>query len=350
MPFDPDAAAQPGTGIFGLPFTRDEAGIILLPVPFDATTSYGGGASAGPEAILAASAQVDLLDHQFGRIYERGIYMQDPEPWIIELSRHARALAAPIIERGGADESDPADQKILAEVNAACERINAYVYEQTRRVLAEGKVPGLVGGDHSTPFGAIRACAEHAGVKEAGGLGILQIDAHMDLREAFEGFIWSHASIMWNVLDKIPGVTRLVQVGIRDYGEGEQRISDEARTGSGEKRIITHHDYDWFLRQSRGERLEALCQEAVAALPQNVYISFDIDGLDPSLCPGTGTPVAGGLPFHTASLLLHTLARSGKRIVGFDLNEVCPHPAREDEWDANVGARVLYKLCGVARA
>lgn len=348
MPFDPDAAAQPGSGIFGLPFTRDEASIILLPIPFDATTSYGGGASAGPDAILAASAQVDLYDHQFGRVYEHGIFMQDAEPWIIELSRRSRAIAAPIIERGGADESDPAERRILDEVDAACQRINAHTFEQTRRTLAEGKLPGLVGGDHSTPFGAIRACAEHTGVQEAGGLGILQIDAHMDLREAFEGFTWSHASIMWNVLDKIPGVSRLVQVGIRDYGEGERRISDEARTAADDKRVITHHDYDWFLRQSRGERLEALCQEAIAALPQNVYISFDIDGLDPSLCPGTGTPVAGGLPFHTASLLLHTLAKSGKRIVGFDLNEVCPHPGREDEWDANVGARMLYKLCGAA--
>lgn len=348
MPFDPDAAAQPGSGIFGLPFTRDEAKIILIPVPFDATTSYGGGAAAGPEAILAASAQVDLYDHQFGRVYEHGIFMEAPETWIRELSRRARSRAEPIIERGGADESSPADRAVLAEVDAACERINQHVYERTRGVLAQGKIPGLVGGDHSTPFGAIRACAEHAASQGTDGLGILQIDAHMDLREAFEGFTWSHASIMWNVLDKIPGVARLVQVGIRDYGEGERRIADEARAPGGDSRVVTHYDYDWFLRLSRGERLEAVCEQAVADLPRHVYVSFDIDGLDPSMCPGTGTPVAGGLSFHAAALLLHTLARAGKRVVGFDLNEVCPHAAREDEWDANVGARVLYKLCGAA--
>lgn len=345
MCFDPDAAAKPGSGIFGLECTREDAGIVLIPVPFDATTSYGGGASTGPAAILAASAQVDLFDHQFGRVYERGLFMEEAPAWIIELSRRARALAAPIIERGGAAEGDPSDDAAVAEVNAASDRINAHVYEQTMRVLREGKSPGVVGGDHSTPFGAIRACAEWVDSNKGGGLGILQIDAHMDLREAFEGFRWSHASIMWNVLNEVPGVTKLVQVGIRDYGEGEQRAG--AAQGP---RVETHFDFDWFTRMARGERLHDLCAQAVKALPQHVYVSFDIDGLDPSLCPGTGTPVAGGLAFHAAAVLLETLARSGKRVVGFDLNEVCPHPGRQDEWDANVGARVLYKVCGAAKA
>jgi len=353
MCFDPDAAAKPGSGIFGLETTRDEAGIVLIPVPFDATTSYGGGASTGPAAILAASAQVDLYDHQFGRVYERGLFMEEAPAWIMDLSRRARALAAPIIERGGAAEGDAQDDAAIAEVDLACERINAHVYERTMSVLREGKTPGIVGGDHSTPFGAIRACAEwvsskgHAGQAPhpGAGLGILQIDAHMDLRESFEGFRWSHASIMWNVLHEVPGVTKLVQVGIRDYGEGEQRAG--AAQGP---RVETHFDFDWFTRMARGERLHELCAQAVKALPQDLYVSFDIDGLDPSLCPGTGTPVAGGLAFHAAAMLLKTLADSGKLIVGFDLNEVCPHPGRQDEWDANVGARVLYKLCGAAKA
>lgn len=338
MPFDPDAAAQPGTGIFGLPFTREESRIVLIPVPFDATTSYGGGAGGGPAAILRASAQVDLLDHQFGRVYEQGIFMEDIHEGIAWLSRRARDLATPIIDAGGADRANEADAHAVAEVNRAGERVNEFVDRQVRAVLAEKKIPGLVGGDHSTPFAAIRACAEHAT-----GLGVLQIDAHMDLRHAFEGFEWSHASIMWNVLNKIPGVTKLVQVGIRDYGEGERRIMQESRG-----RVVTHFNYDWFLRLSRGERLESLCQEAIDALPKHVYVSFDIDGLDPSLCPRTGTPVAGGLSFNTASLLLKMLHESGRNVVGFDLNEVSANPEGDDEWDANVGARMLYKLCGAA--
>jgi agmatinase len=342
MTFDPDAAAQPGTGVFGLPFTREQSRVVLIPVPFDATTSYGGGASAGPDAIRAASAQVDLLDHQFGKVYEAGIVMDDAPDWVRELSRRARALAEPIIAKAGADPDDPADTKVIDEVDAACLRVNEWVRQQTADVLAQGKIPAVVGGDHSTPFGAIEACAAASG---EGGLGILQIDAHMDLREAFEGFTWSHASIMWNVLDKLPRVTKLVQVGIRDYGEGERRISD---TSGG--RVETHYDFDWFSRMARGESLHALCAQAVKSLPRDVYVSFDIDGLEPWMCPGTGTPVPGGLAFHAASLLLETLARSGRRVVGFDLNEVCPHAAREDEWDANVGARMLYKMCGMALA
>lgn len=338
MPFDPNAAAQPGSGLFGLPFSRGDARLLVLPVPFDATTSYGGGASAGPEAVLRASAQVDLFDLQFGRVYEPGIFMDEASEEIASLSKRMRKAAEPIIEKGGADDGD---RPLLHEVARAGERVNQYTHAWTKRALEEGRIPGLLGGDHSTPFGAIRACAEAA----AGGMGILQIDAHMDLREAFEGFRWSHASIMWNVLKEIPGVSRLVQVGIRDFGEGEFDVS---RASGG--RVVTHFDLEWQRAISRGGRFDELCARAIEPLPEQVYVSFDIDGLDPSMCPHTGTPVPGGLSFAGACLLLEALARSGRTIVGFDLNEVCPAASGDDEWDANVGARVLYKLCGAALA
>jgi len=337
MAFDPDAAARPGSGIFGLPFTREEARLILIPVPFDATTSYGGGASGGPEAILRASAQVDLFDHHFGRVYGQGIFMEDIHEGIEWLSRRARAVAAPLIEAGGADLEDADDVAALAEVCRASERVNQFVYERTTIALQEKKLPGIVGGDHATPFGAIRACAEHA----ASDFGILQIDAHMDLRPAFEGFTWSHASIMWNVLQHLPQVGKLVQVGIRDYSEGELDVMRQSKG-----RVVTHFDADWYTRLMSGERLKDLCKEAIEALPGKVYISFDIDGLDPALCPNTGTPVPGGFSFLAATMLLVTLRESGRTIVGFDLNEVSPDPSGNSEWDANVGARMLYKLCG----
>lgn len=337
MAFDPDAAGKPGSGIFGLPATREEAKIILLPVPFDATTSYGGGTAAGPDAIFDASMQVDLYDRRLGRIYERGIFMEPVDERISRLSEEARELALPIIERGGAEAGDTA---AVAKVNAAGEEVNRFTYEHTRRVLAEGKTPGLVGGDHSTPFGAIRACAEHAGT-----LGILHIDAHMDFRNAYEGFAWSHASIMHNVLTRIPQVTRIVQVGIRDFGEGEMDFGTEQG-----KRVHTFYDDVWAEEMAGGATsLSDLIKRAIAELPESVYVSFDIDGLDPSLCPHTGTPVPGGLPFNSAVLLLDALKQSGKRVIGFDLVEVCPDPAG-GEWDANVGARMLYRLCGLAPA
>lgn len=94
-----------------------------------------------------------------------------------------------------------------------------------------------------------------------------------------------------------------------------------------------------------GESWHSLCERIVARLPQQVYVSFDIDGLAPQYCPHTGTPVPGGLTFDEAVYLLSRVAASGRRIVGFDLCEVAPAPSGEDEWDANVGARMLYKLC-----
>lgn len=355
MAFDPDAAAAPGSGIFGLPFTREDAGIVLFPVPFGATTSYGGQTALGPRAILDASMQVDLLDHQFGRVYELGIFMEPIGEDVMALSNAARRLAKPIIERGGAEKSDRA---AVAKIDAAGERINAITYRAAHAILGEGKLPGLVGGDHSTPFGFIQACAEFAMcLPKNKGLGIVQIDAHMDFRDAYEGFAWSHASIMHNVISRVPQVTRLVQIGLRDVGKGE---IDFAREHKG--RIRPHFDMDWQreLLSARGgpppgveafrpepaRSFRELVADALVPLPKKVYVSFDIDALDPSLCPGTGTPVPGGLSFPQACLILEMLRNTKRTVVGFDLVEVSPREG--DEWDANVGARMLYKLCGLA--
>jgi agmatinase len=330
-PFDPDAAAAPGSGIFGLSCAEADSAVVLLPVPFAATVSYGTGAERGPAAILAASRQVDLYDLEYGRVYAQGIHLRAEDPRVAAAHTTARARAADVIERGGAGSDDPA----VRAVDAAGAQVNAWVRTATDALLAAGKIPGIVGGDHAVPFGAIAAAAaRHA------GLGILHVDAHADLRTAYEGFRWSHASIMDNVLRDVPGVARLVQVGIRDFGEQEL---DKIRGSEG--RVITHFDVEWQRRRFLGATFDSLCREAVDALPRDVWISFDVDGLDPALCPGTGTPVPGGLQFAEAAHLIATLARSGRRIVGFDLVEVAPG---EDEWDANVGARLLYKLCGAA--
>jgi len=173
-------------------------------------------------------------------------------------------------------------------------------------------------------------------------MGVLHIDAHADLRRAYEGFVWSHASIMYNVATRIPQVSKLVQVGIRDYC-GEEL--DFAKASKG--RVVTHFDALLSRERAGGTPWLKQCQRIVRALPREVYVSFDIDGLDPALCPHTGTPVPGGLGFHQAFELVGELVRSGRRIVGLDLNEVAPG-ADGDEFDANVGARVLYKLIGWA--
>ncbi|HZW09129.1 MAG TPA: agmatinase family protein [Phycisphaerales bacterium] len=333
MPFDPNAAADLSSGIFGLPFTREEAALVVIPVPFEATVSYGGGTESGPGAVRIASAQVDLLDRRFGDAWTRGIYLEDPDERFLRWGREARALCAPIIERGGC-EAGGADS---AAIDGLSRQMNALVEDRAAAALAEGRIPCLLGGEHSVSLGAIRACAA-----AHGELGILQIDAHMDLRAAYEGFRYSHASVMHNALGEIPRVTRLVQVGIRDFSAGEAAYAQ-----SQGRRVVVHHDDDLFDALAGGEPFAKLCSRIVADLPHRVYVSFDIDGLEPSLCPHTGTPVPGGLGFREASLLLDTLARSGRRIVGCDLVEVAPG-GEGDDWDANVGARVLFRLCMAA--
>lgn len=327
--FDPNAAAAPGSGVFGLPHTPDEAKVVLVPVPFEATTSYGGGTSKGPEAIYEASRQVDLFDLETGKPYEQGIAMLDLANPVAILDEKARALTGPIIEAGGATDGDAGTIK---NIDALCAGMNDWVYERNRDWIARGKFVGTIGGDHSTSFGAIRAHVERYPE-----LGVLHVDAHADLRQAYEGFTWSHASIMFNVVDRLP-VKKLVQVAIRDFCEEE---FDRVKSSNG--RIVSFYDAELARARFGGRTWLQQVDEMVAALPKEVYVSFDIDGLDPVLCPSTGTPVPGGLQFHEATALIAGVVRSGRRIVGFDLNEVAPG---EDEWDGNVGARLLYKLIG----
>ena len=215
--------------------------------------------------------------------------------------------------------------------------MNAQVRSTAALFLGRGKIVGTVGGDHSVSFGAIEA---HAARYH--GLGILHFGAHADLRRAHQGFSWSHASIMDNVLSRLPGVARLVQVGVRDLCEEEHE-----RILASEGRIVTFFDAQLAQARFAGETWAQQCARIVATLPAQVYLSFDIDALDPALCPHTGTRVPGGLSFQMATYLIAAVVQSGRRLVGFDLTEVAPAPDGGD-WDENVGARLLYKLCGWA--
>jgi agmatinase len=338
--FDPDAPAGAESGIFGLPHPAEQAHVILIPVPWDATTSYRAGTADGPAAILAASRQVDLFDVETGRPYLAGIHMLAEEDAVVRMARHARTVARDVIEAGGPGSSDELGEKV-AEVNALGAELNRWVRAETERWLDQRKLVGIVGGDHSVPFGAIAAVAERHP-----GLGILHIDAHADLRAAYEGFTWSHASIMHNVATRIPQVARIVQVGIRDVGSAEEAF---ARDSGG--RVSSHYEPNLAALRFGGESWADQCERLVAELPAEVWVSFDIDGLDPAYCPHTGTPVPGGLSFAQALFLLRVLGQSGRKILGFDLSEVAPGPQvgdEVDEWDGNVGARILYKLIGWA--
>jgi len=336
LDFDPDAAITTDT-LFGLPFTPEESEVVLIPVPWDATVSYGVGASKGPEAIRNASRQLDILDRETGKPYERGIALL-PMPEELEAKNHeARVRAEPVIEAGDPG-NDPELRAAADRVNALCEDMNAWVYRTAKEWIEREKLVGVIGGDHSVPFGLFQAIAEaHEGV------GILHLDAHADLRAGYEGFTWSHASIMYNAMERISGISRLVQIGIRDFGHREDAYIRESKG-----RIQTFFDPDLRARLLSGESWRSLITPAIDLLPAKVHLSFDIDGLDPTLCPSTGTPVPGGLSFAEAVMMLRLVAESGREVVGLDLCEVAPDPESNSEWDGNVGARLLYKMIGFA--
>lgn len=344
MAFDPNAAATAESDqVFGLPHSREEASVILIPVPYDATSSYGVGSSRGPEAIRRASMQVDLFDRRFGNIYERGIFME-PHPVEIEhWSRQARALAEPIIQRGG---PAPGDEDAREQVDQYSARVAAHARIRALEAYEQGKFPGLIGGEHAVSYGLFQAAADRFP-----GVGILQIDAHMDLRPAFEGFVWSHASVMHNVLHNLDKVSSIVMVGIRDFCEQEANLAEDyapdGRSGGGTTVRAFYWD-DLADEQFGGVSWGVICERIINALPREVVISLDIDGLDPTLCPHTGTPVPGGLSWDQLSLLLKMLKESDRTVVGFDLVEVCPsHDENDPPIDEVVGARALYRLCGV---
>ena len=329
--FDPNGPGQKDSNLFGLPFDADESDLVILPVPWEVTVSYRRGTAHGPEAIKDASLQVDLYDTDFPECWKQGICMLPIDEELQRINTELRDRAERHIHSLSEGTDENLDFEILNVINNACEQMIRWVEEQTALLLDQGKRVGLLGGDHSTPLGFMKALS-----KRYPSFGILQLDAHMDLRNAYEGFTYSHASIMYNAL-LLPQVSKLVQVGIRDYCQEELDFANSNST-----RVVTFFDEDLKTENYEGISWKYQVQKILSELPEFVYISFDIDGLDPKLCPNTGTPVAGGMEYQEAVYLLRELARSGKKIIGFDLNEVAPG---SDEWDANVGARILLKLC-----
>ncbi|RMG84747.1 MAG: agmatinase [Bacteroidetes bacterium] len=331
--FDPNGVGLKNGHFIGLPFDEASAQIVLFSVPWDVTVSFADGTATGPQNILECSSQLDLYDPDVPDAWKTGLFMVPPSAeWLARNEAYrARARAyIEFLENGGDVAASPAMQKELAALNEACAALRNYVFTETRKYLDAGKMVGVVGGEHSVPLGFLEALgARHD------DWGILQIDAHMDLRAAYEGFTWSHASIFYNAL-KINSLSKLVQVGIRDYCDAEKAMAD-ASGG----RISVFYDQDIKEDMWSGRSFASICEEVVRQLPAKVYVSFDIDGLDPALCPHTGTPVPGGFSFEQALFLLKTLAKSGRQIIGFDLSETA---GLGHDWDGNVGARILYKL------
>ncbi len=335
--FDPNSVGNPNNNLFGLPFTEEDAALVILPIPWEVTVSYNIGTARAPEHVFKASLQVDLFDADITDGWKQGFFMREPDKKILMKSDYLRKEAELYINYISNGEDLSVNKfmcKSLKEINSGGIFLNNWVYEQTKDLLEKGKLVGILGGDHSTPLGFYKAIAE-----KHRDFGILQIDAHCDLRKCYEGLNYSHASVMYNALTEIPAISKLVQVGIRDYCDEEWQMIRNS-----EFRIITYFDKDIKERQYEGQTWRTIADEIVSHLPEQVYISFDIDGLDPKLCPHTGTPVQGGFETEQVFYLFKRVLQSGRRLIGFDLNEV---GVSQDEWDENVGARVLYKLCNL---
>lgn len=335
--FDPNSVGNPNNNVFGLPFSEEDARLIILPIPWEVTVSYNAGTARAPEHIFHSSLQVDLYDPDVKDGWKQGFYMRPSDKKVLMKSDYLRKEAELYINYISQEEV-VADNKFmcksLKEINEGSVFLNNWVYEQTKELLDQGKLVALLGGDHSTPFGFFRSVAE-----KHGDFGILQIDAHCDLRVAYEGFKYSHASIMYNALEEIPAIKKLVQVGVRDYCEEEV---DYINKNQG--RVATYFDKGIKERQYEGQTWQQISDEIISHLPEKVFISFDIDGLDPKLCPHTGTPVQGGFETEQVFYLFKKLLLSGRKLIGFDLNEV---GVSHDEWDENVGARCLFRLCNL---
>ena len=335
--FDPNSVGNPNNNLFSLPFSEEEARLVIVPIPWEVTVSYNAGTARAPDHIYHASLQVDLYDSEIKDAWKQGFFMRPSDKKVLMKSDYLRKeaeLYINYISHGEIVSENKFMCKSLKDINEGSIFLNNWVYEQTKELLAQGKLVGLLGGDHSTPLGFFKAIFD-----KHGDFGILQIDAHCDLREAYEGFNYSHASIMFNALKEIPGLKKLVQVGVRDYCENEFEYIKNSS-----ERVVTYFDNVIKERQYEGESWKQITDEIINQLPEKVYISFDIDGLDPKLCPHTGTPVQGGFETEQVFYLFKKITQSGRKLIGFDLNEV---GISHDEWDENVGARCLFKLCNL---
>ena len=261
---------------------------VVLPVPYDFTTSYQGGTRWGPHAILSASQNMELWDDELGATYRAGIHTLPP--------LEATALGPEVMA--------------------------GRVEQATAWILEQGRLPAILGGEHSFSIGAVRAAA-----RRFPDLTVLQIDAHADMRDEYLDSPFSHACVMRRIRERVPAAS----VGIRSMSEEEASWLEE------------HPAPMWSTRQFRALRGD--WAPVLASLSANVFVTFDLDGLDPGILPATGTPEPGGLDWFEAIDLMRAVA-AHSRIVGFDVVELAPIPGQVAS--DFLAARLAYRLIGLA--
>ncbi len=263
---------------------ESSAKIVLLPVPFDKTTTYQKGSNLGPEAIIEASRHLELYDIETdSQVYLEGIYTASP-----------------------------------VKANDSKEMLDS-TYSRTKQLIEQGKFVVTVGGEHSISYAPIRAHADHFQK-----ISVLQLDAHADLQPTYENNPWSHACVMARVKE-LPNVTKRVAVGIRSMAIEEMENFEKDNT------FLAH------TLEANDDWMDAV----VDKLTNLVYITFDLDAFDSSLMPSTGTPEPGGMQWNQTFRLLKKVAQK-KTIVGFDVVELCPIPSiKAPDY---LAAKLIYKL------
>ncbi len=265
----------------------EDAKVVILPVAYEGTVTYGKGTSKGPRAIIEASKQVELYDKEIGRnIHDVGIYTLNE-----------------------------------VDVKENSMKMVDMVYSSVKKELENNKFVVMLGGEHSITTGAIKAFKE-----KFTDLSVLQIDAHSDLRNEYEGSKYNHACVMRRVFDmKVP----FVQVGIRSFCDEEAELIKKNNLKPFYADEICDND-KWI-------------SEVISKLSDNVYTTFDLDALDPSIMPSTGTPEPGGLGWYKVIKFLKKVAKT-KNIVGFDIVELAP--IKGLSFPDFVAAKLTYKLIG----
>ncbi|MGB5554891.1 MAG: agmatinase [Flavobacteriaceae bacterium] len=260
----------------------EKAKVVLIPVPYDGTSTWGKGADKGPAAFLDASANMELYDIETdSEVYEQGIYLSDP----------------------------------IAESSSPEAMVKA-VHKITKEYIKRNKFVTLFGGEHSVSIGSIRAFNECFD-----NLTVLHIDAHADLRESYEGTKYNHAC----AVHEASKTTNLIQVGIRSMDAIEKTFMDEEKT--------------FFAHDMAND--EYWTDKVIEALSDNVFITFDLDALDPSIMPSTGTPEPGGLFWYETLAFLKQVFED-RNVVGFDIVELCPNA--NDKSPDFLAAKLYYKM------
>ena len=244
-----------------------------------------------------------------------------------------RKLAKKIIQKWEkSKELNSQAKKDLKKINHGCQKMVNWVYNKVKKVINENKTPGLLGGDHSIALGGVKALSE-----TYKNYGLLQVDAHLDLRPSYQGFTYSHASIMHHVLTLPRPPQKLISVGVRDVSTEEwKRVEKDSR-------LVAFTDHKLHQWKFCGKTWDKICKNIVSQLPKEVYLSIDVDGLSPENFPHTGTPVPGGLKYNELLHLISEIVKANKKIIGFDLSEIAT--SSSEDWDGNIGMRLLYKLC-----